>query len=452
LGVIKNTLYFDLNIGENYLGNWEPWVALRELIANALDEDGKGDVEAKLRDDGTIVIRDKGKGLKPEHFIFQEFEKSQRDDKIGKFGVGLKDAIGVLWSKNIGVEIRSNSYKFSFLMKEKSTGSCYKTLHTCIEEIENDDFVGTEFKIVGCPDNELEEAKQQFIKFQNLKVLVTSNKGQILDKNIEETASIYVNSMKIAEDKKLRFSYNITKPSSKVKQGINRERRYVRRSVYQTDLVEILKKVDVECVLETLAEQLKRTYEKQSLDEVSWNDVLIKVCNYVVSKGNIVFVSSEDIEKSNLTYNLLSQNRKIKIVKVAPDIMVTLRKNLILISSTKIFMEHFAGELQHIIPHEELTEWERDNLNRVVNLLKEMSVLKSEHYLLNDIRISKEGNSFTDVEKEVIIIPRECLGSVINCSSKIINALASVRQGANQFKDYIIGELCSEFLQLKEKD
>lgn len=45
-------------------------------------------------------------------------------------------------------------------MKEKNTGSSYKTLHAYIREIKDDDFIGTEFKIHVCSNADFEAAKQ----------------------------------------------------------------------------------------------------------------------------------------------------------------------------------------------------------------------------------------------------------------------------------------------------
>jgi len=454
---LDSILYFDLNIGGNYLSNWNASLALREIIANALDEQGKRDIKVNMTDDGIIVIKDFGSGLKPEHFICQEFDKSNRDDKIGKFGVGLKDAIGVLWSKNITVEIKSRGYEFTFKMKEKNDCGSFKTLHACIREIEAGGFIGTEFRIHNCSRPDYEEARQQFTKFQELKILSTSNKGEIIDKDISETASIYVHGMKISEDKKLRFSYNITRPSNKIKKGINRERQYVSRSVYQSDIVEIIVKVNSTDVLDILVEQLERTFDNKNLAELSWKGPIIKICNYIIKKNNtlfvsndniekdIVFVTNDDIEKNTETYNSIVQNRGIRKIKVSPKVKRTLEDNLPSIEGTKFFIEHYTIGSEQTISLEELTDSERDNLNSVIKLLK--SILKSDYYLLDKIWISEQVSAYTNEIKGVIIIPRDCLQSIESCSSKLINALASLNDGGNHFKDYIIGELCSEFLQ-----
>src|SRR5437870_6407192 len=92
--------HFDLNI-EQVLENWEIEHAIREIIANALDESklaNVGDISIGKDEEGYWFIRDYGRGLRIEHFTMNEnTEKLDRTNGvIGKFGVGLKDAIATL--------------------------------------------------------------------------------------------------------------------------------------------------------------------------------------------------------------------------------------------------------------------------------------------------------------------------------------------------------------------
>ena len=63
---MNETRLFDLNI-ERILEAWDSAHAVRELIANALDEQElsqTGDIEVFQLDDGGWVIRDFGRGLR----------------------------------------------------------------------------------------------------------------------------------------------------------------------------------------------------------------------------------------------------------------------------------------------------------------------------------------------------------------------------------------------------
>ena len=90
---------FDLNI-EKILEDWKIYDALREIIANALDEQ----MLIKIKDfeifkdfNGKWHIKDYGRGLKYEHLTQNEnSEKLSNPNLIGKFGIGLKDALATL--------------------------------------------------------------------------------------------------------------------------------------------------------------------------------------------------------------------------------------------------------------------------------------------------------------------------------------------------------------------
>ncbi|SVE44702.1 uncharacterized protein METZ01_LOCUS497556, partial [marine metagenome] len=95
---------------EDVLENWEPYHAIREVIANALDEQlisDTADIEISEGEDGWH-IRDFGRGIQIEHFTMNENPEKldSKDGVIGKFGVGLKDALATFNRNGISPEIR----------------------------------------------------------------------------------------------------------------------------------------------------------------------------------------------------------------------------------------------------------------------------------------------------------------------------------------------------------
>lgn len=88
---------FDLNI-ETILEAWDNSHAVRELIANALDEavlSGTEDIQIAKDADEVWRIQDFGRGLRHDHFTQNESQEklAAAGRVIGKFGVGLKDAL-----------------------------------------------------------------------------------------------------------------------------------------------------------------------------------------------------------------------------------------------------------------------------------------------------------------------------------------------------------------------
>src|SRR5258708_36618050 len=101
---------FDLNV-EKVLEHWSVAFALRELIANALDEQAltrTGDPGIFKDGSGHWHIADAGRGIRYEHLTQNEnAEKRSHPGVIGQFGMGLKDALAVFDRRGVGVAIYS---------------------------------------------------------------------------------------------------------------------------------------------------------------------------------------------------------------------------------------------------------------------------------------------------------------------------------------------------------
>ena len=112
---------FDLNI-EQVLENWSVSDALREIIANALDEQILSDTKPIniYKDNDIWHIRDYGRGIKYDHFTQKENDEKVKSGKlIGKFGVGLKDALAVLFRHGCTVVIESQYNHVEIKMSQK---------------------------------------------------------------------------------------------------------------------------------------------------------------------------------------------------------------------------------------------------------------------------------------------------------------------------------------------
>lgn len=177
---------FDLNI-EKILEGWENRHAVRELIANALDEQaltGTKDIEIGLRQ-GKWFIRDFGRGLRYENFTQNENqEKLANSEKvIGKFGVGLKDALATLNRHGVKVLIRSKYGNVTLDQRSKHGFSDVVTLHAIITPPHDLAFVGTEILFDELATKDVDEAKGFFLRFSGETELERTRFGSILKKN-----------------------------------------------------------------------------------------------------------------------------------------------------------------------------------------------------------------------------------------------------------------------------
>ena len=285
---------FDLNI-EKILENWEVYHALREIIANALDEQvltNTQDINIVKVGDAWHII-DYGRGLNYHHLTQNENEEKLSDDRlIGRFGVGLKDALATLYRHGIYVSITSKYGIITLLESSKNGFEDIITLHAKIDVSPDKNMVGTDFLIRGCTDEDIRKAKELFLKFTESEVLETTSYGQVID-NYGKTSNVYINGVKVAEEDNFLFSYNITSLTKQLKKALNRERTNVGRTAYSDRIKSILLACTEEKVITKLVDDLQQYNSGLRHDEMSWNDVAMyaskKIRDY---KQNVVFITS----------------------------------------------------------------------------------------------------------------------------------------------------------------
>lgn len=165
---------FDLNI-DKVLENWEIHHAVREIIANALDEQTlteTAEIQIFKDEANRWHIRDFGRGLEYRHFTQNEnAEKLQHTNLIGKFGVGLKDALATFDRHGIPVEINSRFGHYSTERATKHGFDDLVTLHVSINPPLDPNFTGTDFILTGCDDHDIERVKDILLKATDLEVL-----------------------------------------------------------------------------------------------------------------------------------------------------------------------------------------------------------------------------------------------------------------------------------------
>ncbi len=233
---------FDLNI-EKILEDWEIYHALREVIANALDEQQvtqTNEIQITKDKEGRWHIRDYGRGLKYEHLTQKENpEKQLNPNLIGKFGIGLKDALATFDRHNVNVLIQSKYGDITLSKVKKHGFEDIKTLHAYISAPSNPNFVGTEFTFKGINETDIAKAKDLFLKFSSEEIIEKTKYGEVIRKKAT-TARIYINGVKVADEENFLFSYNITALNEAIKKALNRERSNVGRSAYSDRVRAIL--------------------------------------------------------------------------------------------------------------------------------------------------------------------------------------------------------------------
>jgi hypothetical protein len=291
---------FDLNI-EKILENWETYHGIREIIANALDEQKLTETEEiKIFKDENNQwhIRDFGRGITIDHFTQNESdEKINTEGIIGKFGIGLKDALATFDRNNVKVKIVSKNGEFTIGKSIKVGFEEIITLHIYINPSPAPSFIGTEFILSQVTDDDIQKAKDMFLNFSGEKEIETCTYGTVLEKKYD-IGRIYINNVKVAEEDNFLFSYNITNLNAAIRKAMNRERTNVGRTAYANTIKSILLNCKSREVATTLVDDFKNYSNGTTHDELKWIDVQEHAVKMLNNYEKVVFVTTDEIASS----------------------------------------------------------------------------------------------------------------------------------------------------------
>lgn len=288
---------FDLNMGE-VLEAWGPSDALREIIANALDEaslTGTTEPDIYEDDEGRWHVRDYGRGLQYEHFTQSENEEklAKPDEVIGKFGVGLKDAIATFHRHGIDVTIHSAHNTFTVEEAPKHGFEEIETLHVDIQAPE-EDIEGTDVVLAGISEGSVRAAKENFIRYTDGELLESTRFGDVYRVPEGEAASVYVTGLRVATEENFLFSYDITATTKKIRDALNRERSNVGRTAYTSRVKQILQACESGEVAQRLVDDLQRFTSGETHDELGWKPIQVHAVKVLNAKKDVVLATTDE--------------------------------------------------------------------------------------------------------------------------------------------------------------
>src|SRR5207248_3311920 len=213
---------------------------------------------------------------------------------IGKFGVGLKDALATFDRHRIGVTMRSRYGDISIEHAAKHGFEDLRTLHALIAPPSDAGLVGTDVALAGLSDSDMKLARGFFLRYAGDEVLDTTDYGLVLRPR-GTVARIYVNGLLVAEEDNFLFSYNVTNLSAALRRALNRERTNVGRGAYSDRVKAILLASTVPAVANALAEELSRFEYGTTHDELNWMDVQVHACRVLTATEKVVFVTSQQM-------------------------------------------------------------------------------------------------------------------------------------------------------------
>ena len=233
---------------------------------------------------------------------------------IGKFGFGLKDALATFDRHNIIVLIKSKYGEITLRKLSKHGFKDIVTLHALISEPSDKNFTGTEFIFEGVKDEDIELAKEFFLKFSDDELLEETQYGQVLKKGKSNT-KIYINGLRVAEEENFLFSYNITSITKTIRKALNCERTNVGRTAYTDRVKSILLECRKKEVAELLVNDLKKFEMGSSHDELNWLDVSVHACKLLNATDKVIFLNPfELVDAKDMVDNAKDDGFKIIIV------------------------------------------------------------------------------------------------------------------------------------------
>lgn len=452
---------FDLNI-EQILENWEVRHGIREVIANALDEQiltGTAPVVIEKRD-GTWFIRDEGRGIRYTHLTQNENqEKLDSPLVIGRFGIGLKDALATFERHGVKTRIKSRFGTISTHKSAKHGFGDILTLHAIIEDPLDPAFVGTEFKLEGIEDKEMEAAKALFLKFSNEELLATTRFGQIISRR-SGPGAIYINGVKVAEEANFLFSYNITQLSAAIKKAINRERAHVGRTAYSDSVKKILLASTNGDVARKLAEDISRFQLGEMHDELAWIDVQEHAVRILNAQEKVVMVTAYEamsfpdlIDQARQSGNTILTIPENLRAKIADSVDIEGNRMVDITQFTETYNDSFNFDF---VEAEALSSQERKILDTTAFVIEafggrpaKVAAIKISNTMRPDLMSSSQTLGCWDPSTSSIVIWRPQLNSFEEFSGVLIHELVHAKTGYSDVtRDFesaltaTIGDLC----------
>lgn len=454
---------FDLNI-EKILENWETFHAIRELIANALDEQlltKTNEVEI-LKNDNSWIIRDFGRGLRYTHLTQNENkEKLLNPNVIGKFGIGLKDALATFDRKGIKVTAKSKYSQISIWKSEKEGFQDIVTLHAIIEKPKDTHFSGTEFELIGVTDKDIEEAKNLFLKFSDEVVIESTKKGQVVEKKGKH-GSIYINGVKVASEENFLFSYNITLLNAAIKKSLNRERTNVGRSAYTDSVKKILLASTSKEVAQILAKDLINIDRGTVHDELTWIDIQEHSVKILNQQGKYLFVTSyEAMEHPDMIDQ--AKNSGHEIITIPENLKYKIKDSTDLSGEPIVDIRQFVSNYNdsfdfNFIEINKLSESEKKIYNltpKIIELFgrlpKKVKAIKISSTMRKDFFSEVETLGCWDEETNAIVLSRKTLRTISGYSGALIHAKTGYDDVTRAFETSLtdsIGKLCSKIIKI----
>jgi hypothetical protein len=165
-------------------------------------------------------------------------------------------------------------------------------------------------------EKEIEAAKKMFLMFSESTLIEKTKYGDI-HAGTQSGGTIYINGMKVAEEPRFLFSYNITAISAAIKKSLNRERQNLGRGAYGDRVRAMLLCSESKEVRKPIATEMRSFSKGVTHDEMTWSEVqvhAVKILN-TEEKDKVVFVTATQLtEQRDLVDQVESSGKTLVVV------------------------------------------------------------------------------------------------------------------------------------------
>ncbi|MFZ0591315.1 MAG: hypothetical protein WAM39_12595 [Bryobacteraceae bacterium] len=371
---------------------------------------------------------------------------------MGKFGVGLKDALATFDRREVKVFMKSRHGDITIAKSSKHGFDDITTRHAVISDPSQPGLVGTDFTFEGVTDEEIEAAKDFFLRFSGDKPIETNVYGQVLDKGAGKVARIYITGLRVAEEENFLCSYNITSVNAAIRKALNRERTNVGRTAYTERVKAILLGCKHQQIAQLLVNDLKNYEAGKTHDELTWIDVQVHACKLLNSSGEVIFLTPAELidakdmvdhaQKDGYTVVAIPESVKAKIHDLTDDQGKPIRDlHLYATEWNQSFKFQFVNE-------KDLTRKERDIFRQTDTIFK---LVGGKPRVIKEILISstmrteagnhREANGIWEANSGRIIIKRDQLKDLEAYAGTLLHEIAHAASGASDVSEEFEGAL-----------
>lgn len=371
----------ELTIKTDYLPEWNISHALRELLQNAKDAELEFNAPMGVRhrkDTNTLVIENDGCVIPHEALLFGHTTKLDRGDLAGKFGEGIKLAMVVLARSGYDVKIRSGSEvwvpKIERSDKFNADVLCVhiEKGRACKDRVQ--------IEVGGITAEEWETMKGHFLFLSDLKGrhVETSQGTLLLDARYQ--GKMFVKGIFVQNNPQLIYGYNLKDAQ------IDRDRKMIQSADSQFRILDIWKEALVTHTI-MVEDTFSGLLDKQAADVEGLRD------------WNVHSIPLEQRQSLAARFKTTHGDSAVPVGTLADskDIEHLGRKGIIVPKSLKAVLESVmdSAEVAKVKLREEvtktygwheLTEVEKANMEKVLNIVSKVSPCSLDEVDIVDFR------------------------------------------------------------------